>query len=114
GWGGGLGVHSCVFELSHCHGVGPWPGTGEPALRLARDCFPVSQRLHDAVEWERDLLARFPETAAVWLPGGKPPEPGSVMRLPELAATLVAYSERGRSEERRVGKEGRCGRGRAE
>jgi len=81
--------------MHHRHGILPWPRIVEPALRLARDGFTVSQRLHDAVEWEKDLLARFPETAAVWLPGGKPPEPGSVMRLPELAATLAAYSERG-------------------
>jgi len=84
-----------LFELHHRHGVLPWRTVVEPALRLARDGFTVSQRLHDAVEWERDLLARFPETASVWLPQGKPPEPGSVMKLPELAATLAAYAERG-------------------
>ncbi|PYT11132.1 MAG: hypothetical protein DMF51_16390 [Acidobacteria bacterium] len=84
-----------LFELHHRHGSLPWRAVVEPALRLARDGFTVSQRLHDAVEWETDLLARFPETAAVWLPEGKPPAPGSVMRLPELAATLAAYAERG-------------------
>src|SRR6266699_534742 len=89
------GSPSGLFELHHRHGVLPWRTVVEPALRLARDGFTVSQRLHDAVEWERDLLARFPETAAVWLPRGKPPEPGSVMKLPELAATLAAYAERG-------------------
>ncbi|MEK7798716.1 MAG: gamma-glutamyltransferase, partial [Acidobacteriota bacterium] len=52
-------------------------------------------RLHDAIDWEKDLLARFPEAAAVWLPGGRPPEAGALIRLPELAATLAAYSERG-------------------
>ncbi|OLC55594.1 MAG: gamma-glutamyltransferase [Acidobacteria bacterium 13_1_40CM_4_69_4] len=84
-----------LYELHHRHGVLPWRTVVEPALRLARDGFTVSPRLHDAIEWERDLLARFPETAAVWLPEGKPPEPGTVMRLPELAATLATYSERG-------------------
>ena len=84
-----------LFELHHRHGFLPWRAIVQPAIRLARDGFTVSQRLHDAVEWETDLLTRFPETAAVWLPEGKPPEPGTVMRLPELAATLAAYAERG-------------------
>jgi gamma-glutamyltranspeptidase/glutathione hydrolase len=73
----------------------PWRAVVEPAIRLAGDGFAVSPRLHDALAWERDLLARFPETAAVWLPGGAPPPAGSVMRLPELAATLRAYADRG-------------------
>ncbi|HET9229378.1 MAG TPA: gamma-glutamyltransferase, partial [Thermoanaerobaculia bacterium] len=33
--------------------------------------------------------------AKVWYPGGKPLEPGALVRLPELAATLAAYAERG-------------------
>ncbi len=73
----------------------PWRAVVEPAVRLARDGFAVSPRLHDALTWEHDLLARFPETAAVWLPGGSPPPAGGVMRLPDLAATLRAYADRG-------------------
>jgi len=84
-----------LFALHHRHGLLPWRRVVEPAVRLARDGFTASQRLHDAVEEERDLLARFPETAAVWLPRGEPPAVGSLVRLPELAATLAAYSERG-------------------
>jgi len=84
-----------LFALHHRHGLLPWPRVVEPAIRLARDGFTVSQRLHDAIEDEKDLLARFPESAAVWLPRGDAPPTGSVMKLPELAATLTAYSERG-------------------
>ena len=84
-----------LHELHRRHGALPWQRVVEPALRLARDGFVVSPRLHDAIVRERDLLARFPEAAAVWLPGGRPLEAGARIRLPELAATLAAYSERG-------------------
>jgi gamma-glutamyltranspeptidase/glutathione hydrolase len=46
-------------------------------------------------EDNRKLLLRFPETARVWLPGGEPPAVGSVLKLPELAATLGRYAEQG-------------------
>jgi len=45
----------------------------------------------------RELLARFPESAEAWLPGGEPPAVGSVMTLPRLATTLRAYGQWGPS-----------------
>jgi gamma-glutamyltranspeptidase/glutathione hydrolase len=40
---------------------------------------------------------RFPETVKMWLPndGGEPPAVGSVLRQPDLAATLGRYAEHG-------------------
>jgi gamma-glutamyltranspeptidase/glutathione hydrolase len=67
----------------------------EPAIKLARDGFIVDRRLEERAVANLELLSRFPETAAVWLPGGKPPVAGSTMRLPELAATLEAYAMKG-------------------
>ena len=89
------GTPSGLFELHHRLGRLRWAEVVAPALRLARDGFAVSARLHDAIAEERDILSRFPESAALWLPGGEPPAPGTVVRLPELAATLEAYAERG-------------------
>ena len=76
-------------------GRAPWSSVVAPAIELARDGFPVTQRLHDAIEEEKEGLARFPETAAVWLPDGAAPAAGTRIKLPELAATLAAYGERG-------------------
>jgi len=89
------GTPSGLFELHRRLGRLSWPEVVGPALRLARDGFAVSGRLHDAIADERDILSRFPETASLWLPGGEPPAPGTVVRLPDLAATLEAYAERG-------------------
>jgi gamma-glutamyltranspeptidase/glutathione hydrolase len=86
-----------LFELHRAHGRLPWSEVVAPALALARDGFTVTRRLERslAAKGNADLLGKFPETAAVWLPGGKPPVAGTVMRLPELAATLEAYAEKG-------------------
>jgi gamma-glutamyltranspeptidase / glutathione hydrolase len=84
-----------LFELQRRHGALPWSRCVAPAVRLARDGFTVTNRLHDAIEEEHELLAHFPETAAIWLPGGQPLSTGTILKLPDLAATLEAYAERG-------------------
>lgn len=86
-----------LYELHKKYGKLPWRTVVAPAVSLARDGFVVTRRLARTLEGSVDLLRRFPETEAVWLPGGEPPAAGEVMRLPELAATLEAYAERGTS-----------------
>jgi gamma-glutamyltranspeptidase / glutathione hydrolase len=83
------------FELHRRFGRLPWREVVAPAVRLARDGFVVTPRLHRELTEESELLARFPETAAVWLPGGVPPAVGSTVGLPSLAAALEAYAEKG-------------------
>jgi len=84
-----------LFELHREYGRLPWPRVVAPAIRLARDGFVVNTRLYHALVEEEELLRRFPETAAVWLPGERPPVTGSAIKLPELAATLEAYAVEG-------------------
>ena len=84
-----------LFELHGRHGRLPWDRVVEPARRLAAGGFVVDRHLHAAIEDKREIFARFPETAAVWLPGGRPPAIGSRLKLPDLAATLGAYAEKG-------------------
>lgn len=86
-----------LHELHRRFGKLPWARVVAPARRLASEGFPVSRYLHDLLgkEETRKLLLRFPESAAVWLPGGEPPPAGSVIRLPDLAETLGRYAGRG-------------------
>ncbi|HEY0515091.1 MAG TPA: gamma-glutamyltransferase [Thermoanaerobaculia bacterium] len=86
-----------LYELQRRYGRLPWTRVVAPARRLAADGFPVDRHLHNLLGQEetRKLLLRFPESARVWLPGGEPPAIGSVIRLPDLAATLGRYAERG-------------------
>jgi len=84
-----------LFVLHERYGRLPWRDVVSPALRLAREGFTVTPRLREALESYQETLARFPETAKVWLPDGAPPRAGTLLRLPELAATLEAYMEHG-------------------
>jgi gamma-glutamyltranspeptidase/glutathione hydrolase len=84
-----------LWELHRRSGSLPWAAVVEPARRLAAEGFPVGEHLAGVIAAKRELLARFPETAGAWLPDGEPPPVGSILRQPDLAATLAAYAERG-------------------
>ncbi|MGH9380744.1 MAG: gamma-glutamyltransferase family protein, partial [Thermoanaerobaculia bacterium] len=84
-----------LHELHRRFGRLPWPEVVAPAIRLAQQGFLVSARTHRALADKRDDLAHFPETAAVWLADGEVPATGTTLRLPNLAATLRGYAERG-------------------
>ncbi len=84
------------YALHKKYGRLPWATVVAPAQRLAAEGFPLSSRTHATLESEKELLARFPESAAMWLPNeGAPPAVGTVIRLPDLAATLARYAEEG-------------------
>lgn len=89
------GSPSGLYELHRRFGRLGWSRVVAPAIRLARDGFVVTVRLHDALEEEREALSRFPDTAVVWLPGGKPLPAGMLLKLPDLARTLASYGELG-------------------
>jgi gamma-glutamyltranspeptidase/glutathione hydrolase len=84
-----------LWALHDRFGRLPWSRVVEPAIRLASDGFVVSPRLAADLSSERELLASFPATARVWLPGGAPPPVGTEMSLPNLAATLTEYARIG-------------------
>jgi len=86
-----------LWELHRRFGRLPWAVVVEPARRLAAFGFIVDARLARVVESERAAFELFPETSALWLPGGEPPVVGSRLRLPDLAKTLAAYAEKGPS-----------------
>jgi len=82
-------------ELHRRFGRLPWRRVVEPAIRLARDGFVVSWETARSFAEERDQLASFAETAATWLPDGRPIGAGERVRLPTLALVLEAYAEEG-------------------
>jgi gamma-glutamyltranspeptidase/glutathione hydrolase len=58
------------------------------AIRFARDGFPVYPFFHEIIADKQHEIARYPSTAAIFLPGGKPPPVGSNFRQGELARSL--------------------------
>ena len=67
-----------------------------PAIDAARDGFPVSLRLCEQIAAFAALLRGVPATADVFLPDGRVPALGQVLRQPDLAATLEAIARDGR------------------
>ncbi len=67
-----------------------------PAIRFARDGYPVYPRV--AFDWQRnrDTLSGDRTTAALYLPGGIPPAAGDMHAQPLLAKTLSRIAESGR------------------
>ncbi|GAB4237714.1 MAG: gamma-glutamyltransferase [Methyloligellaceae bacterium] len=68
----------------------------QPAIRYARDGYPISSRVNFDFHTQKEMLARDENAARVFLPGGEPPRVGALHRQPELAQTLQAIAEHGR------------------
>ena len=94
------GVPGSVDGLWRAHrlaGQLPWKTVLAPAVRLARDGFVVTETISQSIATPkyRKRLASDRETAAIFLPKGEPPVPGTIFRQPALARTLEEIRDRG-------------------
>lgn len=85
-----------MLEMVHDeHGRLPWKRLFEPAILLARDGFPVSERLNYLSAGDDDLLV-FDSTAEYFFDDGGNPHPvGSILTNPALARTLELIANHG-------------------
>src|SRR5689334_17618433 len=67
----------------------------EPAIRLAENGFPISEKLARELEQEKEGLEKFPASRRIFLNDGKMWKPGDTLRQPELAATLKRIAKNG-------------------
>ena len=83
-------------ELLARHGTFTLAQALAPAIGYASDGFPVCEIV--AGQWQSldSVLAHEDETAAVFLPGGRAPQPGEIFRNPTLARTLESIAAGGR------------------
>lgn len=97
------GVHSVTvpgavdswFELHHRHGSIPMEDLLQPAIRYARDGFPVSEII--ASQWSHYSTALTSRAARdVFLPAGIPPKAGEVFRNERYADSLTLIARYGR------------------
>lgn len=58
------------------------------AIRFARDGFPMHSLMREIIRRYPDEYSRWPSTAAVYLPNGKPPETGDLFVQHDLGRTL--------------------------
>lgn len=94
-----VSVPGCVdgwFELHKKFGKLSMKDILAPAIRYAKDGFPVSELI--AYYWDRNaqILRKYPGFAEIFMPGGKAPAKGEIFRNPYLAATLEKLAEQGR------------------
>jgi len=72
-----------------------WADLIAPAIRLADDGFILDEALPTTVAEGRDSFARYPESAKIYLPGGKIPKAGDRFFNHDLAATLRTLAAEG-------------------
>ncbi len=69
-----------------------------PAIGLAEQGFPVSEKLAEELQRERPKLQRFSVSRRIFLNDGKLFQAGDTLRQPELAATLKRIAKNGAAE----------------
>ncbi len=94
-----VSVPGCVdgwFELHGKFGTMDMEHILGPAIRYAREGFPVSEVI--AYYWAGNAraLSRYPNVAEVYMPGGKAPAKGEIFKNPDLAGTLESIARGGR------------------
>jgi gamma-glutamyltranspeptidase / glutathione hydrolase len=64
----------------------------QPAIELAENGFPLSERLA-VILAEADKIHKYPTTVKVYLPNGRPPKAGEIFKSIDLAGTLKKLVE---------------------
>ena len=85
------GLHLAWTE----HGTLPWAALVEPAVRLARDGFAVSDALARSLAGVLPRMAPYPASVAQFSNDGEPYRAGEVLRQPDLARTLDRIARQG-------------------
>jgi len=69
-----------------------------PAIKYAREGFPVSELIAYYMGRSVNSLQKYPGFKETYMPGGKIPEKGEIFKNPYLANTLELIAKKGRDE----------------
>ena len=83
------------FQLLERFGTRPFAELAVPAILYAEEGVAVSPAEHLAIVNHAERLGRYPASAAIFLPGRKPPRPGDILRQPDLARSLALIARGG-------------------
>ncbi|HET6422222.1 MAG TPA: gamma-glutamyltransferase, partial [Planctomycetaceae bacterium] len=93
-------VPGCVdgwHELSSRFGTKRLADLLAPSITTAEEGYPVSEVIASNWKSSQKELAKWPDSARVYLPGGKAPAFGEIVALPELAKSYRIIAEQGRN-----------------
>jgi gamma-glutamyltranspeptidase/glutathione hydrolase len=95
-WSAGIpGLPAAFVELARTRGKLPLSVTLAPAIRIARQGFPVYPRMVAGYGERRAVMERFPGTRAVFVVDGHSPRVGDIFKQPDLADTLQRIADKG-------------------
>jgi len=89
------GEPAALVYLAQHYGKLPLSKSLAPAIRIAREGFQPDDRFLSALRGRADVIARYPGSAALLLPNGKPPQAGWTFKNPDLANTLERIAKDG-------------------
>ncbi|MEO6104466.1 MAG: gamma-glutamyltransferase [Pseudoxanthomonas sp.] len=88
-WSAGIpGLPAGLVHVAQRYGRLPLKTSLAPAIRIAREGFPVYARFAEGYAQKRTVMERYPGTREVYLANGHPPREGDLFRQPQLAETL--------------------------
>ncbi len=95
-WSAGIpGLPAALVHLAQEYGELPLTTTLAPAIRIAREGFPIYERLEKGYARRSEVMERYRGTRAVFLADGDPPQVGEIFRQPDLARTLELLAQEG-------------------
>jgi len=96
--GGIPGVVDAWYILLERWGTMSFEQVLEPAIDLAENGFPLSERGASYIR-ESNKILKYPTTVKVYLPDGHPPKAGEILRNPDLGRTLKKLVEAEKSSQ---------------
>jgi gamma-glutamyltranspeptidase/glutathione hydrolase len=93
--GGIPGEVAGLEHLAKKYGRLPLATSLQPAIRIAREGFPVDKKFHTLMGWRIDTIKRWPAATEAYLADGEMPPEGHIIKLPDLAWVLEQVAERG-------------------
>lgn len=92
------GAVAAWFAMLERYGTLPPDRLLQPAIEYAEQGFAVNYFFYGSLARYRESLDRYPATAAIFLPGGRLPQPFEKLVQPQLAATLQRLAAGGPDE----------------
>ena len=84
-----------LAHLAKKYGKLPLSVSLAPAIKLAREGFPLYPRLRGGMEFKKNAFLKTPDATRVYLVNGEIPPLGYVMKQPEFAASLENFANTG-------------------